>query len=269
MFMKSFRKTAELLVLAACMGMFFSSCATTPNPKPSNGNLPTKQVEPKEAPQEPVCFSELPGGKTKLHKECLGLDIAVTPGVSMDALNGVTVATFEIHGNAKLVGEKQIISKSYSDPYGATDAFTRRLLDTGIRLIERDRKVTDKRLSELDHSISGMVESSSAPAIGQELGAKVLIVGRYEFSGEFDYSINSADEIVLGESKRITHQVIRIKGLDIEKATILFDARISMTERVSKTLMPKTLAAFAAEQILDKINHSKPMVGDSDVQKEE
>lgn len=199
------------------------------------------------------CVRPGPGGQNIINPECIRRDVAVPIGMKVADLGTVAVATFEIVGNATLEGTGQTVRRAHPDSMEVTDAVMRRLLANGVPLVERDRSATDKLLDELKVSASGLVDETSAPSIGKQLGVKTLIVGRYEFTGEFEYSRNEAGDIILKNPRSISHQTVRIKALDVEKGQIIIDAKFSMTGKVVNVLMPQALVKYGIQQILEQM----------------
>jgi len=200
-----------------------------------------------------ACVRKGPGGRNVISPECIRQDISVLPGMKAKDLGTVGMATFEIVGDVTLDGLSKTIRRSHADSMEVTDTIMRRLLGAGIPLVERDRRLTDKLLEELHVSASELVDSETAPSIGHQLGVKTLIVGRFEFSGEFHYAQDENGDVILKKPKSIGYQAVRIKALDVSRGQVIIDARFSMTGSVVSVLMPQTLARYAATEILSRL----------------
>lgn len=200
-----------------------------------------------------ACVRKGPGGRNVISPECIRQDISVLPGMKAKDLGTVGMATFEIVGDVALDGLSKTIRRSHADSMEVTDTIMRRLLGAGIPLVERDRRLTDKLLEELHVSASELVDSETAPSIGHQLGVKTLIVGRFEFSGEFEFVQDENGDVILKKPKSIGYQAVRIKALDVSRGQVIIDARFSMTGSVVSVLMPQTLARYAATEILSRL----------------
>jgi len=202
---------------------------------------------------EGVCRINGDGGTIRVNPRCIRQDMAIAPGLNLTDLGTIGVATFEVVGTVTPEGSGRVLRNAGPDTMDVTETIVRRLLDNGVTLVERERSVTDALLQELSFSASGLVDDNTAPSIGHQLGVQTLIVGRYEFSGEFAWSVNEAGEMILGRSRKIGYQVIRIKALDVERGQVLIDAKFSMTGNVADILMPQVLARYGVLQILERI----------------
>lgn len=244
----------HILIISLLIGV--AACATSIT-NTTNGSEPvavTQSVTEGVGTNQDECLKAEPGGKTTVNPNCIRADVAVAKGVTLESLGTVAVATFEMVSIAQLSGTKKIIKSSHPEDSGLTDTFTRRLLDAGVMLVERERNLIDKTLEELEYSTSSLVDISTSPEIGQQLGAQTLIVGRYEFSGEFDYATNEKGDLVIQKPVSIGVQRIRIKALDITKGQIIMDAEFSMTGKVVNVLMPRTLAQFGAGALIERLD---------------
>ena len=229
---------------------------------PSEGRTPQAEYEKSRESEdessmqdvEPTCLRPGPGSRSIIDPACIRSDVSVLPKLNRKDLGNVAIATFTIVGQAALGESNQIIRRVHPDTMEVTDTLSRRMLDAGINLVERDRRLIDAMLKELDHSTGDLIDQTSAPLIGHQLGSNTLIIGRYEFSGEFNYKTNNAGDIILTTPKKISYQSVRVKGLDIEEGKVLFDMQFSLTQKVSRVLMPKTLTAYAVRVLLERLD---------------
>jgi hypothetical protein len=140
-----------------------------------------------------------------------------------------------------------IARNAHEDTMGATDAFVRELLGAGLVLV--DRQAVDARLTELQRSSSMLVDDASAPSLGNELGAATLVVGRYRFHCDGTVARGPDGDFVKPE--RVYSQSVEIKGFDLERGVVLFDAEIALDESTSDgRLLPKSLARTAGRRLV-------------------
>jgi hypothetical protein len=227
----------------------FLACATAaPTPAP----VGTEEVK-LETAADVECLRKGEGGKTMVNPACIRQDVGIAPDVTFKTLGNVAVATFVMSSTVHDTATNKMMTNSHPDTSGATDAFVRRMLGKGINMVERERALTDKMLEELKYSTDSLIEVTSAPKIGHHLGAKTLIVGKYEFSGDFDVARDEKGGLVIREVKKVSYQMLKIKGLDLEKGRVAFDMKFSLTEKSSPVLMPEKLAGFAANVLIDGV----------------
>jgi hypothetical protein len=241
-------------VLAACGGAQQRSDSGASGAKAGSG---ARKVDPND-PFAGGCSRQGEAGKTVINPECIRCNPAVAENLTIADLGTVAVASVEIVGNATLGASREVIRRSHDDTMGITEVLTRRFIEAGVPMAERDKALANKMFDELEFSASGAVDDASAPAIGHQQGAKTLVVSQFEFNGEFDYGANEGGDIILREPKSISYQAIRIKGLDVSRGLVVFDVRYSITGNVSKVLMPKVLAQYAVQDILKRLRTAGP-----------
>lgn len=206
--------------------------------------------------KEPSCLRQGTAGKTLISPACITQDVGFPPGLTRQDLGNLIVVPFTYAGQAYESQTRRLISHHGDERFGATQAFIRQLMNAGLTLVERDPQLTQEMLKEFNYSSDGLVDMETAPAIGNHMGGKTLIVGRFEFTGDFDVARDETGNDVLREPRKISYQALRVKGLDIEKGVILFDIRLTMGENVSKSLLPEQLAAFAGHVLLERFGQA-------------
>ena len=174
--------------------------------------------------------------------------ISVAPGVHADNLGRVAIPTFEVEGHVRAPDDTdgQVVSRQHPDTMDVTRAFTGRLVDTPLVVL--DRESVDQRLRELHAGTSIRVSDATAPSFGRELGAQTLIVGRYRFDCSGEVSPGQAGGFV--RPQVVHRQAIQLRGFELETGRIIFDVELALDARGSDgRLLPRSLARAAANRL--------------------
>lgn len=188
-------------------------------------------------------------------KPVLGGEVLCRPDARLESMGNVAVATFAIEGLFKHEGPdgKPTVTRQRNkrDTMQVTDMFLRHLNGKGLTIL--DRQAVDARLKELGYSTSVLVEDETAPTMGKEYGAKVLIVGRYLFNAEGQLTKGKGG--VFLAPVRVYSQSVTVKVFDLERATVLCDVERMADETISQgRLLPRSIARDAARKLLEALS---------------
>jgi hypothetical protein len=205
-----------------------------------------------------------PGPSTKKQVKAEG-EVTIKPGIKLVDLAPVAVASFGIiglvkHKNAE--GKEEVLRQEHPDTMRVTDGVIKMLLQAGVTMV--DRQQIDKRMKELAYSASDLVNDETARTFGEQIGAKTLITGFYEFNCEGDLTrtklVNAkrdsnVEDHLFVKPSRVFSQSISIKAFNVETGEVIFMIEQRLGESSDVTgLYPRPLSQLAAKKLIAALN---------------